>query len=175
MLKKGDKFIHITLPTTKESMFDSKELIGKKFMVSFLRFARCTFCSLRVHRLRQCRELYNNNFTIVTIFDSSVDNLIRNSKVLDAPFVILADDQNRYYDLYDIQHSLLGMTKGMVFRVPTLLEGLKKGFIPFPIKGSLTTMPADFLVDENGIIQRAYYGKDEADHLPIHEIIEFTK
>jgi len=99
---------------------------------------------------------------------------LKNSKVLDAPFIILADENNSYYDLYDIQHSLLGMTKGMLFRAPTLLKGLKKGFIPFPIRGSLTTMPADFLVDETGTICRAYYGKDEGDHLPIHEIIEFS-
>ena len=46
-----------------------------------------------------------------------------------------------------------------------------KGYLPTTIKGSMTTMPADFLIDKNGIIQKAYYGSDEGDHLPLEEIL----
>lgn len=42
------------------------------------------------------------------------------------------------------------------------------------LKGSLTTMPADFLVDENGVIRTAYYGKDEGDHLPFEQARAFS-
>ena len=37
-----------------------------------------------------------------------------------------------------------------------------KGYIPLNIKSSLTTMPADFLIDREGNIQAVYYGKDKA-------------
>ena len=37
------------------------------------------------------------------------------------------------------------------------------------------TLPADFLVDENGTIQVAWYGKDEGDHLPINDIKAFSQ
>ena len=33
---------------------------------------------------------------------------------------------------------------------------------------------ADFLIDKNGIIQEAYYGKDEGDHLHFDTIKEFS-
>ena len=49
-----------------------------------------------------------------------------------------------------------------------------KGYIPLKIKGSLITMPADFLIDRQGIIQVTCYGKDEGDHLPFDEIKEFS-
>ena len=42
-------------------------------------------------------------------------------------------------------------------------------------KGNITTMPADFLIDRNGIIQEAYYAKDEGDHLDFETIREFSK
>jgi hypothetical protein len=33
---------------------------------------------------------------------------------------------------------------------------------------------ADFLIDEEGHIVQAYYGKDEGDHLPLSEIEKFA-
>ena len=36
-------------------------------------------------------------------------------------------------------------------------------------------MPVDILVDENGIVQNAYYGKDEGDHLEFDKIKEFSQ
>jgi hypothetical protein len=62
----------------------------------------------------------------------------------------------------------------MVFRMPTMMRGMLKGYVPLKIKGSMTTMPADFLVDDSGVIRRAYYGKDEGDHLPFDEVKQFA-
>lgn len=62
----------------------------------------------------------------------------------------------------------------MVFRLPTLLHGMFKGYIPLVIKGRLTTMPADFLIDRNGVIKTAYYGKDEGDHLSFDLVKAFS-
>jgi len=54
------------------------------------------------------------------------------------------------------------------------LKGMLKGYLPTTLKGSITTMPADFLIDPKGYIQTAYYGKDEGDHLSFEQIKEFT-
>jgi hypothetical protein len=80
-----------------------------------------------------------------------------------------------YYRTYAVEHSVLGVLKGMLTRMPTLLHAMfGKGYFPRTIKGSLTTMPADFLIDESGIIQTAHYGKDEGDHLPFEEVKRFS-
>jgi peroxiredoxin Q/BCP len=78
----------------------------------------------------------------------------------------LADENNKYYREYGIEHSLLSVLKGAFLRVPILLGG--------SIKGSITTMPADFLIDRDAIIQVAYYGKDEGDHLPLDLVKKFS-
>jgi peroxiredoxin len=42
------------------------------------------------------------------------------------------------------------------------------------INGSMTTMPADFLIDASGAIRLAYYGRDEGDHPPFDAIKRFA-
>ena len=174
-LKPGDKIKGIQLPAIDGSIFDLESLNGKPFMLSFFRFASCPFCNLRVNQLVKRFDEFGNEFTIIAIFDSPLDNLTKHTEGHKAPFPILADESNKYYREYGIEHSFLGMLKGMLFRMPTLIKGMFKGYIPFRFKGSLTTMPADFLIDRKGIIKVAYYGNDEGDHLPFETIKEFSK
>ena len=144
-------------------------------MLSFFRFASCPMCNMRIHRLVKTFSQFPEEFTIVGIFDSPIDNLKKYVKKHDAPFTILADENNTYYRAYGIEHSITGLLKGMVVRMPTLTTGMLKGYIPSSIKGSLTTMPADFLINRKGIIERVYYGNDEGDHLPIQEVLDFSR
>jgi thioredoxin-dependent peroxiredoxin len=173
-MKPKDKLIRIELPAIDGSAFDTDSLEGRPFLLSFFRFATCPFCNLRVNQLVKKFDEFGDDFTIVAVFDSPLDNLIRHTSDHHAPFSILADESNKYYKKYNIEHSLKGMLKGMIMRMPTLIKGMMKGYIPFPLKGSLLTMPADFLVDKDGVIQVAYYGKDEGDHLPFEQVKAFS-
>ena len=171
----GDAVVHIMLPALDGSPFDLDSLKGKPFMLSFFRFASCPFCNLRIHELVMRYDELPEDFTIVAVFDSPLDNLQRHANKHQAPFPILADADNRHYKLYGIKHSVIGVLKGMFLRMPSMLYGMfAKGYLPLTIKGSMTTMPADFLVDKKGIIQRAYYGKDEGDHLPFEQLKTFS-
>jgi len=171
----GDEVVHITLPGLDGSPFDLDSLKGRPFMLSFFRFASCPFCNLRMHELVTRFDELPNNFTIVAIFDSPLDNLQRHAARHHAPFPILADADTRYYKLHGIRHSVIGVLKGMILRMPLLLYAMfVKGYVPLTIKGSMTTMPADFLVDDQGIIQIAHYGKDEGDHLPFEKVKAFA-
>ncbi len=170
----GEKATRIKLPAIDGSTFDTDSLEGKPFMLSFFRFASCPFCNLRLHELAKRFAEFGDDFSIVAVFDSPLDNLVHHTEGHKAPFPILADDSNRYYKEYGIEHSLSGVFKGMLLRMPTLIRGMFKGYVPTTIKGSMTTMPADFLIDMNGIIQVAYYGRDEGDHLPFEQVKAFS-
>lgn len=156
------------------SQFELSSMRGKPLMLSFFRFAACPFCNLRVHELVERFEELGGQFGIVAIFDSPLDNLQRHAASHRALFPILADPENNTYRAYRIEHSLGGVFKGMVTRMPTLIRGMAKGYFPKTIQGSMTTMPADFLIDEKGIIQFAYYGRDEGDHLSFAQIKAFA-
>ena len=170
----GAKVKNIKLPAIDGSIFDTESVMEKPFMLSFFRFATCPFCNLRVYQLVKRFNEFGDDFTIVAVFDSPLDNLTRHAEGHKAPFPILADENNKYYRLYSIEHSVLGVLKGIIFRLPTMITSMLKGYVPTSIKGSLTTMPAEFLVDRDGVIQTVYYGKDEGDHLPFDKVKEFS-
>lgn len=48
---------------------------------------------------------------------------------------------------------------------------MTSGFFNMNAIADKPLIPADFLIDQKGIIQRAYYGSDFGDHLPIEDIL----
>jgi len=170
----GDKASPITLFAIDGSTFSLEAMRGQRYMLSFFRFAACPFCNLRMHQLVSHYSQLGENFSIVAIFHSPLDNLQRYVSGHDALFPVLADEEARYYREYAIERSISGVLKGMVTRMPTLIKAMTKGYLPTRIKGDMTIMPADFLVDERGIIRTAYYGKDEGDHLPFDQVKAFA-
>ncbi|TAM44208.1 MAG: AhpC/TSA family protein [Gammaproteobacteria bacterium] len=171
----GERVGNIRLPAMDGTTFDSDSLQGRRFMLSFFRFAACPFCNLRVHELVKRFDELGNRFSVIAIFDSSPENLRRYAERHAAPFPILADEQNVHYRAFGIERSVVGVLRGMVMRMPAVLHAMfVKGYLPTAINGHLTTMPADFLVDETGVIRTAYYGRDEGDHLPFDRVRAFA-
>lgn len=172
----GEKAPPIRLSGIDGQTFDSTDLNGRRYLLSFFRFASCPFCNLRMHQLVSRHSEFGSGFSVVAIFDSSLENLCRHAEKHGAPFPVLADPIRTYYHAYGIEKSLAGMFLGMLKRMPSLLEAMfAKGYWPSLPGGSVTSMPADFLIDEVGIIRVAYYGNDEGDHLPFDRIKEFAR
>ena len=49
--KKGDMIVDVELPALSGKTVNTADLRGKRYMLSFFRFAGCPFCNLRVHAL----------------------------------------------------------------------------------------------------------------------------
>ena len=177
MRKSVGQTIHdLRLPSIDGTQFQLDQFQGKRFMLSFFRFAACPFCNLRIHDLVSRYDELGDNFSIVAIFDSSLANLQRYAERHHAPFPILADERNIYYREYGIERSLLGTLKGAVLHLPSVLYAtVVKGYWPTSFGGKLTTMPADFLIAEGREIRTAYYGKDEGDHLSFKQVKAFAR
>jgi peroxiredoxin len=172
----GERIETIRLPALDGGTFDLDRMHGTRLLLSFFRFAACPFCNLRIHQLVTRYAEFGGNFAVIAVFDSSVDNLRRHAARHRAPFPILADAANRYYRAFGIEHSVGGMLKGVVTRLPALLYAMfARGYWPTSIEGRVTTMPADFLVDERRVIRVAHYGRDEGDHLPFETVKAFSR
>lgn len=78
--KQNDSVTPLILPSINGTTFNLDELKGKKYMLSFFRFAACPFCNLRINQLVNRFSEFGDDFTIVTIFDSPLDNLQRHAK-----------------------------------------------------------------------------------------------
>lgn len=172
----GSQIKNIELPSLNGELFDLASLRGKRFLMTFFRFAGCPFCNLRVNQLIQKQASLGDNFHIIGIFDASLKNLQKNLNKHNAPFTLLADENKKAYKIYGIERSILGVIKGITLRFPQMLYSMFiKGNFLTNIGGNLLTMPASFLVNEQGVIETVYYGKDEFDHIPFEHVLAFAK
>lgn len=174
-VKVGDKITELFLPMLDGKRFEINQLAGKRYLLSFHRFATCPFCNLRIHQLIQQADNWPQQFTVVAIFDSSLADLQATSEKHQAPFYILADQTNQYYRQFAVERSWLKTLKGGVIRLPQLCYAMfVKGYFPWKISGKLHTMPLDILVDETGVVVEVQYGQDEGDHIDITRINQFA-
>lgn len=166
----GDIAPNIQLPDLSGQIFELDQYQDKLTLVAFHRFAGCPFCNLRLQQLIQRYPAWQNRLHIVTIFDSTLENLQRHVTDQQPPFLVLADAKNTAYRAYGVEHSWWGVAKGMVCRMPTLIKAMWQGHHPKSLQGRMDTMPASFIIDTQGVICVAYYGQDEGDYLPFAQI-----
>lgn len=171
----GEVIGELSLPNYDGGQFSLAELKGKRFLLSFFRFASCPFCNLRVHELVTQYATFGEQFTVVAVFDASQRELSRNASRHRPPFPILADAENRYYRRFGVERSYLGVLKGLVLRFPRLCYSIfVRGHVPIRIGGHVATMPLNLLVDEAGVVQYVHYGRDEGDHLSLAVVRQFA-
>lgn len=150
----------------------NETMLGKRYMLSFYRYASCPFCNLRVSFLIELHKTLNLDQQFIGVFQSSEEDMLKHVKNQDLVFPLVSDEKHIYYKKFGVEASLWAYIKGAL-KIKTLLNAYKKGFKISNSFGQKTTVPADFLVDEAGIIQLAYYGKDISDHLDLDKVENF--
>jgi thioredoxin-dependent peroxiredoxin len=171
----GQAMPQIKLPAIDGTQFDSNSLKGKKYLLTFFRFATCPFCNMRMSQLVQNKPELGEDFEIVAIFESEIEHLKKHANKHFAKFPILADHERKYYEIFGVKKSVIGMLKGMVFRLPIAIIAMFKGYLPHEVSSRYLTMPLSLLVDKQGVIQAIYHGKDEGDHMPLEQVVKFSK
>ena len=175
-ISKGDKLEEITLPRDDGSTFNLSETHGKKVLLTFYRIAGCSFCNLRLNEINKRFNELGNNFTHVAIFHSPVDNLRSYMKKHNnLPFTVLADEDFKYFQKYQIERSMMKTLSAMRFKSHKIIPAMLKGYIPLKIKGHFDIAVTDVLINEQGTVDEVYYAKkDIADHFSFEKIKEFA-
>ncbi|MEW9702524.1 peroxiredoxin family protein [Paenibacillus sp. SI8] len=153
-------------------------LRGRKVLLVFLRNAACALCNLRVrHFIRRYKEWHLQGLEVVAVFESPQSNMSLYVSRQEAPFALIADPLAELYDLYGVEVSeeklqaTIADSNTHVF----VAEAEAEGFALTPEEGSnMNRIPAEFLIDENGIIQVAHYGRLVTDHMPLEVIDRFA-
>ncbi|OIO61144.1 MAG: hypothetical protein AUJ55_01025 [Proteobacteria bacterium CG1_02_64_396] len=142
---------------------------GKRVLLSFYRYASCPLCNLRVHRLLgRIDHLKTQGLHLLAVYESSPTQLGYNAALTTSPFPILADPSRTLYRRYGVDTSMWGMIKGMARHMGTLMSTMMRG--KMRAEGAMASIPADFLIEADGVIAVAYYGSHIADHLPMEQI-----
>jgi len=146
---------------------------GRYLLLSFYRYASCPFCNLRVHELMQhLVEFDQCGLSLVAVFQSAGEGIREHVGKQRPPFPIIPDPGHSMYQSYRVETSLQGLLLGLTLRMGKALKAMGKGFLPGRMEGSITLVPADFLIGPDGTILLAYYGRDISDHLPVEIILQ---
>jgi hypothetical protein len=116
----------------------------------------------------------SKGLVMLAVYESTAENM---KQYVDGerPYATMVPNPDlSLYKLYEVERSGGKMMKGMF---PGAMRKIKKGKKLFKkeIKqdGNSNRIGADFLIDENGNVATAYYGKFIGDHLPIDTIKQF--
>ncbi|MEP5611171.1 MAG: redoxin domain-containing protein [Cyclobacteriaceae bacterium] len=153
---------------------------GKKVLIAFFRHAGCPFCNVRVHRLQKnMDEFKRKNLEMIFFFESKKEVLLGNdfhSGI--SPIPLIADPEKTSYQAYGIESSGL---KSAVSHFTTFFQTVIKAKIEkLPVhwmagKESIKTIPAEFLIDENGVVRKVHYAKNLTDQMSMDVILGFAE
>lgn len=149
---------------------------GRRVLLSFYRYASCPLCNLRVHELASRSEAWRaSGLEMLAVFQSPAERIRQYVGSQQAPFPLIADPEQRLYAAYGVGHSWSGFLKAWATRLPEIGRAtLGLGFLPGTVEGGIHRVPADFLIDRDGTLAVAHYGRDIGDHLPQARIERFA-
>ncbi len=178
-LKSKDKAPEFEVISVKGDSIRLENFKGKTVLLTFFRFAGCPVCNFRMHELIENYErLKSKNIEIIAVFESGSETLKSYLTDSPVPFPVIGDPALILYKKYSTDKSVFKMMRTMFKKKPK--EEMKKGERLFMGKkykqdGSMTRIPADFIIDEKGIIKTAHYGKFIGDHIPLETLIDLKK
>ncbi|MFC4812918.1 redoxin domain-containing protein [Paenibacillus sp. GCM10023250] len=147
---------------------------GRKVLLAFMRFSACALCNLRVHHfINRYPDWKRQGMDVIAVFESPVANMRTYVGTQHPPFPLVADPEAYLYKLYGVETSeeRVRMTMEDANTKRFAEEAVAAGFPLTPEEGSnFNRMPAEFLIDESGIIQLAHYSRLVTDHLPLATI-----
>ncbi|WP_130734504.1 redoxin domain-containing protein [Flavobacterium sp. J27] len=171
MLQKGDK----------APKFSAKAIInaqqielksGQWTYLSFHRFAACPFCVLRTRELiTNYKHFQEKNIEIISIWPSTIQNMLQYVATETAPFPLIADPKKGIFKQYQVTRSSHLAALKLLFHPVLIYKALKGKYKKITIDADSNLLPAEFLINPEGILVMAYYGKHYGDHLPIEQIL----
>lgn len=175
-LKKGQRAPMFEVKDIFDQTISLETYRGNRLLISFYRFSSCPFCNLRIAKLLEhYPEYQKKGLKAMNFWQSSKENMLEHigEQELQMPFI--ADKNKEVYKQYGVERSWRGVFK-LLFQNPSLVtEALRTHLPQTSTKGEKTLIPADFLINPDLTIHRAYYGRHIGDHIPFEDIYKFLK
>jgi peroxiredoxin len=146
---------------------------GQLLWLGFFRFATCPLCNLRVHQLVAEWPRVAGSINLLAIFQSPPERFEGYVSKRNPPFPVISDPEMKLFKIYRVETSMLAAFSGTVFS--KMGEARKHGMPLFdgPKDGGSFRVPADFLIDQGGVLRVCRYGKNIADSIPTEEVEKF--
>ncbi|WP_189346890.1 peroxiredoxin-like family protein [Undibacterium macrobrachii] len=138
--------------------------------LQFRRYAQCAICNLHVREFFQNHEkIHQAGIQEVIIFQSTREQLV--DHLHDGKVRVIADPTRQLYDAFGVQNSILAVAH------PAAWWSAIKGAAQFGVHlpngvESMFGLPADFLVNTEGMVVAVNYGRHADDHWSVEDLIQ---
>ncbi|HET9959467.1 MAG TPA: redoxin domain-containing protein [Polyangiaceae bacterium] len=151
-----------------------EQLRGELVWLAFFRFATCPLCNLRVHQLvDEWERTFAGKIHLFAIFQSPKERFTNYVSKYEPPFELVSDVELALYQQFGVETRISATLHPKV--ATTLLEA-RRADIPLfdgPKDGGSFRVPADFLIDRNGVLRVCRYGEHLADSIASPDVLTF--
>ena len=146
---------------------------GSYLFLSFQRYAGCPLCNLRLHELAESTpKLRARGIEIHSHSREALARILKALKGQRLPYPIIPDPELEVYRLYGVGSSWTGYLAGAL-RINKMYQAVVKHRLPMgKAEGEMALLPAELLIDPNGVVALAHYGRDIGDHLNLDQVIQ---
>jgi len=163
----GDRLAPIQLSTLAHGII---QVPGPAHVhLQFRRFAGCPVCNLHLRRFAEGHaRLEGAGVRTVAFFHSPAELMLPYQGGL--PFPTVPDPERRWYRHFGAERSALAIVH------PQVIWSALRGLVgapsnPFVGGSDQTGLPADFLINSDGVIIGAHYGKHADDQWSLDEVL----
>ena len=169
-LKQGDSAPVFSFTDQNGNQRSLNEILKEgEIVLYFLRYIGCPVCQYEILNLTQEKELITSrNAQVIVVLQSTVDNVKDYGVVTEFPFIIACDPEGKIFDLYGVDTgNLINYISGFPKGLKVIFSGMKHG----KFEGKEMQLPADFLIDQQGVIKFVHYGRNPGDSTSIGRIL----
>ncbi|MDY6957328.1 MAG: peroxiredoxin-like family protein [Pseudomonadota bacterium] len=161
-LTTGDHAPDFSLPDAGGNTVSLADFKGKPLVLVFSRYVGCPVCQMTTVELtRAAPEFERAGAALAIVFQSGPERLAAFAQRQGQGAALLGDPEGRSYAAYGVEASLAGyLAPG---NLPVLFRAVRQGFGHGAFEGRETQQPAAFVIDGNGQIRQAHYGRNITD------------
>lgn len=150
-------------------------LRGRPVWLSFSRFAACPLCNFRVHQVigQWASRFSGSPLRHFMFFQSPASKLAEYVATHDPPFDLVADPELELYRRFRVELSLTKMISLEALKITGAALRERTIVVAGP-DGPIHRIPADFLIDPEGVLRVARYGESIVDHVALDEVSAFA-
>jgi peroxiredoxin len=174
-LKPNDTAPTFTITDVNGDTINLTAYKGKKVLLNFYRSVGCPVCNLYFHGIQGFSDtLKQKNVVIISIYESPATAMKKYLEGENFYSVMIPDSTEQLYNLYKVQLSWWKMFKSnFTGTYGKIRKGYKLYHQKIKYDAHLNRIGADFLIDENGKLIFAYYGKYFGDHISIEDLRKY--
>lgn len=148
---------------------------GQKVLLSFYRNTGCPVCNLRFHTLEKQADFFKSKgLVLLAVYESTPEKIKEYTENNVYYTTFIPNPKQDLYNLYGVEISMGKMMKGMFHGLMGKANKGKKLYTKsIKQEGNTFRMTADFLIDEQGNIQKVHYARYLGDEMLLTEIEAF--